>query len=123
MIGRDGLARAAKITPDARTLKIRELNDALRVHGRGGMVLVTPGIVALGRHGAQAIYQAVSAFDDFNADNDPHGEHDCAILEISDERIMFKIDAYDRSRQFGSPDPTDPKVTVRVMTILLASEY
>ena len=30
---------------------------------------------------------------------------------------------YDRALDFGSPDPADPDVTARVLTILLTSEY
>lgn len=123
MLAREGLVRANDNGVDARTLKIRALNDALRIHGRGGMVLVTQGIVALGRYGAQAIYAAVAAFDSFHPGNDPYGEHDCGAIELDGERVLFKIDYYDRERRFASPDPADPKVTVRVMTIMLASEY
>ena len=30
---------------------------------------------------------------------------------------------YDRATEFGSPDPTDPAVTTRVLTIMRADEY
>ena len=106
----------------SRADQIRTLNDRLRTSGRGGMVMVTPGIIALGP-GARAILEAVETFDGFSPDNDPWGEHDCASLEVNGHRVIWKIDCYDRSRQFHSPDPTDPKVTVRVLTIMLASEY
>jgi hypothetical protein len=36
---------------------------------------------------------------------------------------MFKIDYYDKSLEFGSPDPADPTVTERIITIMLAEEY
>ena len=37
--------------------------------------------------------------------------------------IFFKIDYYDRTLTHHSPDPADPAVTERVITIMLADEY
>ncbi len=62
-------------------------------------------------------------FDDFNEDNDPYGTHDFGAFELDGERLMFKVDAYDQNLEFGSPNPADPNVTIRVLTIFLASEY
>ena len=106
----------------ARIARIRELNDHLRTTNRGGIVLITDGLAALGSE-ARAILDAVATFQDFNPDNDPWSEHDCASLEVNGHRIIWKVDYYDRSRRIHSPDPADPKVTVRVLTIMLASEY
>ena len=106
----------------ARIARIRELNDHLRPTNRGGLVLITDGVAALGSE-AGAILDAVAAFQDFNPDNDPWGEHDCARLEVNGHWVIWKIDYYDRSRRIHSPDPADPKVTVRVLTVMLASEY
>jgi hypothetical protein len=109
--------------PNQRVVRIRELNDRLRTTGRGGMTLITNGIGALGLPTVNAIFAAIAEFKDFTADNDPWGEHDCAVLTVNGNRVIFKIDYLDRSRRIHSPDPADPKVTVRVMTVMLADEY
>lgn len=103
--------------------KIRELNDRLRNAGRGGIVLMTNGIAALGLERVNAVFAAIAQFDTFTPDNDPWGEHDCASLKVDGIRILWKIDYYDRDRQFHSPDPSDPKVTVRVLTVMRSDEY
>ena len=108
---------------NAKTERIRALNDELRTTLRGGKIHATTGIAALGTETQAAIIGAVQAFDAFTPDNDPYKEHDFGLIEIADERVMFKIDYYDRSMRLHSPDPSGPKVTVRVMTIMLDDEY
>ena len=107
----------------ARTLRIRALNDRLRRHGLGGMVMGSRDFVALDAATQVEILAAVRSFDAFAEANDPWGEHDCAMVEVASERVLWKIDAYDRSLTLASPDPADPKVTRRVLTIMLAEEY
>jgi hypothetical protein len=105
------------------TERVRALNDQLRSTFVGGAVLVTPGFEGLPLEKRRRILAELRSFDAFDADNDPHGEHDCAILEAEGERILFKIDYFDREVNLHSPDPTDPAVTTRVLTIMLADEY
>ncbi|MDO8605481.1 MAG: DUF3768 domain-containing protein [Phaeospirillum sp.] len=103
--------------------KIAELNDRLRRHHIGGRVMITQGIQALDQDAVTEIIAAVAAFSDFTPDNDPYHEHNCAVMTVGEHRIIFKIDAYDREMTFASPDPADPAVTVRVLTIMLADEW
>lgn len=84
---------------------------------------MTAGVAALPEADRAAILMAVRSFTAFDPDNDPHGEHDFGAVEVGDVRCFRKIDAYDRDLRFGSPDPADPAVTVRVLTIMLAEEY
>ena len=105
------------------TARIRALNDQLRTTGQGGQIVVTRGITALSLEAKAAIFLAVQTFDRFNPDNDPYGEHDFGLVEAAGERVMFKIDYYDRTMAGHSPNAADPAVTTRVLTITLASEY
>jgi hypothetical protein len=106
-----------------RQQRMRELNDGLRRYARAGIICVTQGIQALGTERLEAVLNAVRSFDSFDALNDPHDEHDLGVLKVAGDRVMWKIDYYDRERRFGSPDPSDPAVTTRVLTIMLAAEY
>ena len=108
---------------DPRTQRIRALNDQLRQNLATGVAVMTPGVAALGEEAAAHIIKTIAVFDDFCHANDPHEEHDCGSFEAEGHTIFFKIDYFDRSLDYHSPDPTDPSVTVRVITVMLADEY
>jgi hypothetical protein len=107
---------------------IARLNDLCRqAMGIAGRLVQTEGICALPQAEQSAIREKVETFSDFSPDNDPHGERDFGAFEHQGEhggqRIFWKIDYYDRTLTCGSEDPADPGQTVRVLTIMLASEY
>ncbi|MGB0747130.1 MAG: DUF3768 domain-containing protein [Magnetospiraceae bacterium] len=106
-----------------RAERIRTLNDRLRYHHQGGKVMLTSGIAALDLGIQTRILTAVARFNDFNGDNDPYGEHDCAVMKVEDHKIIWKIDYYDKTMTWGSEDPADPAKTTRVLTVMLAAEY
>jgi len=121
---------SVNIADDERRIVIRTLNDQFRKTGIGGSVFVTRGVEYLPEDTKQKIIEAVRAFDDFNDNNDPYGEHDCAAVKIDGERIFphrqathWKIDYYDRQLKNLSPDASNTDLTNRVMTIMLSSEY
>src|SRR3712207_2836992 len=72
--------------------RIRDLNDQLRRSLTGGVLVMTRGIIDLGAKRQMAILNAIAAFDGFDPDNDPYGEHDFGALTVEGERILFKVD-------------------------------
>jgi hypothetical protein len=105
------------------TDRIRALNDELRRNLSGGRALITPGIAALGDDFVGRLVKTIAVFDDFCHANDPYEEHDFGSFEVDGHAVMFKIDYYDRTLTHHSPNPADPSVTARVITIMLAQEY
>jgi hypothetical protein len=103
--------------------RIRALNDAFRRSFVGGTVVVTAGFESLSVDRRHSILARIRAFDNFNEDNDPHGEHDFGLIEDGDVRCLWKIDYYDTDMELMSPDPADSSVTTRVLTVMLAEEY
>lgn len=107
---------------------VRALNDRFRqgddtIPGHVFITVGVKGLIADGIGTLEDVVIAVREFTDFTPDNDPHGEHDFGAFEISGEKLFWKIDYYSPDLQHGSEDPSDPSVTLRVLTIMLASEY
>lgn len=106
-----------------KALCIQTLNDEFRKAGEGGHVVITQGIQEMGWLSASVLRRLVAEDDAFSEDNDPHGEHDFGSLTFQQQKVFWKIDYYDTTLTAGSPDPADPAVTTRVLTIMLAHEY
>jgi hypothetical protein len=107
----------------ANTAVIRTLNDQLRHDFSRGVAVMTLGVAALGPEAAERIFRTIATYDDFCEANDPWNEHDFGSFQADGETIFFKIDYLDRSMTMHSPDPANPAVTTRVITIMLANEY
>ena len=102
---------------------IKTLNDNLRQTFTGGRVLLTAGIKAKSKDDIAKILSEVRQFNNFTPDNDPYNEHDFGSFDYNGEMIYFKIDYYDKNYQYLSEDPSNPNLTNRVITVMLASEY
>lgn len=104
---------------------IAELNDQLRttLDPQYGLVMLTSSITDRGLFYVAVVMNAVRTFNQFNEDNNPHLERDCSTFKVLDDTFMFKIDYYSLDMKYHSPDPSNPDVTKRVMTIMRASEY
>ena len=91
-----------------------------------GTFTITQGVSSLlGEHGAAplTVIAAVTAYDDFSDENDPNKEHDFGAFELFETPCFWKIDLYNQTLDGYSPAPADLSVTVRVLTVMLASEY
>ena len=102
---------------------IAELNDDFGSGVTPGRVVITPGIASLPDTERASIIAKVMAFDTFTEANDPHGEHDSGSFDFGDQTIFWKIDYYDPWLTRRSPNPANPAVTRRVLTVMLAEEY
>ena len=105
------------------TAKIRDLNDRFRTTGRGGRIMITRGVKALGRVAIEEIMEMIRIFDMFTENNDPYLEHDFGKIIYNGETLFWMIDYYDKTFEFAAPKPADPTVTERLLTVLLADEY
>jgi hypothetical protein len=105
------------------TDRIRVLNDDFRRSFVGGLVVITAGVEAMPAQQRKSLLAKVRAFDVFTEDNDPRAEHDFGAIDEGGVRYFWKIDYYDRDMTMGSDDPSDPAVTTRVLSVLLATEY
>ena len=105
------------------TGKIRQLNDAFRRSFIGGQVMLTLGIRSKSEKEVAEILERVRTFSNFNKGNNPYNENDCASFDYNGDRIIWKIDYYDKDYKFMSENPADPTITNRVLTIMTALEY
>lgn len=120
-----------KTEVDETTLTIRNQNDYCRaqIHIHEGLrkypckVFHSQGIEAFTNGEKIEIYTIVRKYNEFTIENDSHREHDFGAFDFKDTRIFWKIDYYTHDLLNGSEDPSDPAKTMRVMNILLASEY
>ncbi len=101
--------------------RIAQLNDAARTTFIGCRVVITKGIAAM--DDLDGLYAKVQSFYEFTERNDPYGEHDFGSFEHEGQTVFWKFDYFDPDMLMHSPDPSDPAVTARLLTIMLGDEY
>ncbi len=127
-----------------KTERIAVLNDqARREMGSASIVVMTSGVDSLSDDDKNIVLEMVQSYAAFDEDNNPHGERDFgSICQLSNgdwtsesqpygkdgcnnlsHRLFWKIDYYDLSMVGLSNDPSNPEITQRVLTIMLAQEY
>ena len=107
--------------PEVDAAKIRALNDHARQSFTGCRVVITQGVQAMSD--VPSILDLVRWFDAFTPNNDPYGEHDFGVIKLNGNTFFWKFDCYDVDLLMHSPDPSDPTVTTRILTVMLADEY
>jgi Protein of unknown function (DUF3768) len=105
------------------SIAIRSLNDDFRRAFIGGAIVITSGVEAQPEALRRTLLKKIREFVTFDADNDPHDEHDFGSIDEAGLKFFWKIDYYDRRMAAHSPDPANPDLTTRVLTIMLAEEY
>ncbi|KPF92517.1 hypothetical protein IP81_06510 [Novosphingobium sp. AAP83] len=106
---------------DDNSAAIARLNDAARTTLSDCRVVMTQGVADLGNVGE--VFEKVCSYTDFNERNDPYGEHDFGSFEFAGQLVFWKFDYFDVDLLMHSPDASDPAVTCRVLTVMLAEEY
>tara|TARA_R100000541_G_scaffold54906_1_gene63562 strand:+ start:584 stop:976 length:393 start_codon:yes stop_codon:yes gene_type:complete len=69
------------------------------------------------------VLKLVRDFKTFTKDDDPYGEHDFGSFNFKDISYFWKIDYYDNDLKFHSEDKLNAEKTIKVLTVLRASEY
>ena len=85
--------------------------------------MITQAVVELGKDDVDRILDKVRKYNHLTSINDPFVEQDFGSIQLGENTTFWKIDYYDIDLHMHSPDPSDPTVTARILTIMLAEEY
>jgi len=92
-------------------------------------MMIETGVHAFGADFVDQAIHAVRTYEDFNSDNDQHGERDFGSFELEGQKVLWKIDYYAKAEagekysNRQSEDPADASKTDRITTVMLAEEY
>ena len=116
MAAEDKTDKEQERQPGARQLLNDIFRKSLGMTG-AGRVVMTSGVDGLSDEIRTKVLLAVRDYDNFDDGNDPYGEHDFGVIELTGQaKIYWKIDYYDANFEYGGD-------VNRLLTILLADEY
>ena len=106
---------------------ISKLNDELRryifnAHNKDKIVL-SENVSTLPYKDKLEVLKKVKDFDNFTEDNNPYKENDFGAFDYKAIKFFWKIDYYDNDLHYHSEDNTNTEKTIRVLTVMKASEY
>ena len=69
--------------------------------------------------------KATGEFEVFESENDPDGCHDFGAVDIRGQKVFWKIDLYEADSDFcyGAETPDNLATSMRVLTIMMASDW
>jgi hypothetical protein len=124
---------AVAVDKTTATEKIALLNDNLRAKLKinSACLSLTMGIMGLGKEALAPIVEGIAAYQGFSAGEDPFNERDFGVFELSigsgksaiAHQIAWKIDYYDNNLELNSPDPANPALTCRIITVSIEGEF
>lgn len=105
--------------------QVAEDNDDFRSgFARGnGKISLSLGVQALNLEKQVELLGKVRAYNKFNADNDPYGEHDFGSVNLDGDLYFWKIDYYNPDMCTFCDPYVEENQPVRVLTLMLSSEY
>jgi len=98
--------------------KVVALNDQLRTTFKGGRVQMTRSVYDLDdrlRGRALAVLARYNKFD-------PASEHDCGVFIFAGFAFEWRIEYRGKDGVGHSPDPADPNMTMRVLTLYVTED-
>ena len=108
---------------DLTTDRIRALNDELRRNLPNGHAVMTTGSPRSAPKPSPGSSKPSRCTTIFVTPTTRMKNTTLGSFEADGAAIFFKIDYFDKDLRYHSPDPSDPSVTERVITIMLAEEY
>lgn len=124
-----------KFDKDDDTTRIASNNDSLRHHifdapyfkittiHRKDKIVLSKEVSELNTTDKMKVLRLVKEFDTFTQDDDPYKEHDFGAFDYKDIKYFWKIDYYDNDLKFHSEDKLNAEKTIKVLTVMKASEY
>jgi hypothetical protein len=104
-----------KVDKRAKTI---ELNDQLRVTFKGGRVQMTRGVYDLDAQLRGRALYVMSRYDKF----DDGSEHDWGVFIFAGYSFEWRIEYRGKDGTGVSPDPADPGMTFRILTLYVAED-